>query len=48
MDLNVDLGAVERVEGVRALLAYVVGATVGTVVALPLLHALFGFEVPLI
>jgi len=48
MDLNVDLGPVERVEGARAWIAYFVGAMVGMAVALPLLQALFGFEVPLI
>jgi hypothetical protein len=48
MDLHVDLGAVERVEGLPALVAYLIGAVVGTLVALPILQALFDVEVPLI
>jgi hypothetical protein len=48
MDLHVDLGAVERVEGIRAWVAYLIGAVVGTLVALPIIQALFGVQVPLI
>ena len=48
MDLHVDLDATWRLEGTRALLAYLIGATVGTLVALPILGALFGFHLPLV
>jgi hypothetical protein len=48
MDLHVDLDATWRLEGARAVLAYLVGAALGTLVALPILDALFDFHVPLI
>jgi hypothetical protein len=45
MDLSSQLHLVERVEGTRALFAYVIGLLVGAVVALPILAA-FGVAVP--
>jgi hypothetical protein len=48
MDLNVGLGAMERVEGLRALVAYLIGGALGTLVALPILEMLFGVNVPVV
>ncbi len=46
MEINLDLGAVERLRGRPALIAYVAGAAIGFLVALPILVALFGFSLP--
>ena len=46
MEINIDLGAVERLRGRPALLAYLAGASIGILVALPILVALFGFRLP--
>ena len=46
MDINFDLGVVERLQGRPALIAYLAGAAIGTLVALPILVALFGFSLP--
>jgi uncharacterized membrane protein YeaQ/YmgE (transglycosylase-associated protein family) len=48
MDLNVGLGPMVRVEGPRAWFGYLVGAVVGTIVALPILEVLFGANVPVL
>ncbi len=48
MDLNFHLGSLERLEGRPALIAYVLGATIGTAFALPILVAVFGLSIPLI
>ena len=48
MDLYAHIGAVERAEGVRAWLAYLAGAAIGTIVALPILATLFGISVPIL
>jgi hypothetical protein len=44
MDLNAQLDVVQRVQGTRALVAYLIGAAVGTAVALPILVTLFGLQ----
>ena len=44
MDINFDLGAVERLQGRPALIAYLAGAAIGALVALPILIAVFGFQ----
>ena len=46
MEINFDLGTVERLRGRPALLAYLAGAAIGILVALPILVALFGFSLP--
>lgn len=46
MDLQGHLGVIERAEGTRAWLAYLAGAAIGTLVALPILAALFGIALP--
>jgi hypothetical protein len=46
MDINFDLGAVERLQGRPALIAYLAGAAIGTLVALPILIAVFGLRLP--
>jgi hypothetical protein len=46
VDINFHLGAVERLQGRPALIAYLAGAAIGTLVALPILIALFGFSLP--
>jgi hypothetical protein len=46
MDIKLDFGAVERLQGRPALIAYVAGATLGTLIALPILVALFGLSLP--
>jgi hypothetical protein len=46
MDLNAPLSLVERPQGAGALLAYLVGLAIGTLVALPIL-ALFGIAIPM-
>ncbi len=46
MEINFDLGAVERLRGGPALIAYLAGAAIGTLVALPILIALFGLSLP--
>jgi uncharacterized membrane protein YeaQ/YmgE (transglycosylase-associated protein family) len=48
MDLHVSLGPMERVEGARAWLGYLVGAVVGAIVALPILEVVFGADVPVL
>jgi hypothetical protein len=48
MDLNAPLGVVERPAGTAAWLAYAIGLTIGTAVALPILAALFGVELPIL
>ena len=48
MNLNAPLGAVESVKGVKAVIAYVVGITVGAAFALPILAALFGISLPVV
>ena len=47
MDINLDLGAVERLRGRPALIAYLAGAAIGALVALPILITVFGFSLPL-
>ena len=44
MDIHFDLGAVERLQGRPALIAYIAGAAIGALVALPILVAVFGFQ----
>ncbi len=46
MDIHFDLGAVERLQGRPALIAYIAGAAIGALVALPILIAVFGFHLP--
>lgn len=48
MNLNAPLGAVARVDGVRALIAYAVGLAIGAALALALLAALFGIGLPVV
>jgi hypothetical protein len=48
MDMNVDLGAVERVGGLRGWVGYLAGAAGGAMVALSLLALVFGISLPLL
>ena len=48
MNLNEPLGTAVRVDGIRAVIAYVVGITVGAALALPILAALFGISLPVV
>ena len=48
MNLNAPLGAVARVDGVRALIAYAIGLAIGAALALPILAALFGIGLPVV
>ena len=48
MNLNQPLDPAVRVDGIRAVVAYVVGIVVGTALALPILAALFGINLPVV
>jgi hypothetical protein len=48
MDLHAQLAHIERPAGTGAWVAYAIGLAVGTVVALPILVALFGVELPML
>jgi hypothetical protein len=48
MDLHAPLTVVERPAGTGAWVAYAFGLAIGTIVALPILVALFGIELPVV
>jgi hypothetical protein len=48
MDLHAPLAHIERPAGTGAWIAYAIGLAVGTVVALPILAALYGVELPVL